>query len=175
MLFGRCERFFFFLSFFGACDVFGQIRFESANTKGIKWINEKELSNSQIDRIRQFNVQEKDVNNWIGLNREPQIFRTFPYKITDVKEPITSLDLKPIPKELIIDKDELIGKQQLEIEDYKMITKHNREVRDKLKMKFYAIGQPLNDNVLQFNKKLNHFRTSLYSDEHTPTGTKIEC
>jgi hypothetical protein len=50
-------------------------------------------------------------------------------------------------------KDELIVKQQLEIEEFKKSREHNKEILKELHMKFYAIGAPLNDNILQFNRK----------------------
>jgi SMC interacting uncharacterized protein involved in chromosome segregation len=50
-------------------------------------------------------------------------------------------------------KDELISKQQLQIEEYKQMLQENTELKRDLKMMFYAIGQPLNDNILQFNKE----------------------
>ncbi len=50
-------------------------------------------------------------------------------------------------------KDELIAKQQLEIEKYKIQEKRNKELKRSLHYKFYAIGAPLNDNILQFNKE----------------------
>lgn len=50
-------------------------------------------------------------------------------------------------------KDELITKQQLEIEEYKIILQENKKLLKLLRGKFYNIGQPLNDNVLQFNKE----------------------
>lgn len=50
-------------------------------------------------------------------------------------------------------KDELITKQQLEIEHYKAQTEANRALRSKIVGQFVNIGQPLNDNVLQFNTK----------------------
>jgi SMC interacting uncharacterized protein involved in chromosome segregation len=50
-------------------------------------------------------------------------------------------------------KDELIAKQQLQIEEYKKMLKENTELKRDLEMMFYAIGQPLNDNILQFNKE----------------------
>jgi hypothetical protein len=49
-------------------------------------------------------------------------------------------------------KDELITKQQLEIEGYKIAIAENYKLKTDLLMRFYAIGQPLNDNKLQFNK-----------------------
>ncbi len=49
--------------------------------------------------------------------------------------------------------EQLIVKQQLEIETYKELLDENAQIIDKLKMSFYAIGQPLNDNRLQFNDK----------------------
>ena len=49
-------------------------------------------------------------------------------------------------------KDELITKQQLQIEEYKRMLQENTKTIDDLKMRFYGIGQPLNDNVLMFNK-----------------------
>ena len=50
-------------------------------------------------------------------------------------------------------KDELISKQQLEIEEYKQKLIENSEIKKDLEMRFYAMGQPLNDNCLQFNKE----------------------
>ena len=50
-------------------------------------------------------------------------------------------------------KDELIAKQQLEIEEYKEKLKENKELKRQIIGKFYNIGQPLNDNVLQMDKK----------------------
>jgi hypothetical protein len=49
-------------------------------------------------------------------------------------------------------KDELIAKQQLQIEEYKEILKLNKELKRKIEGKLFNIGQPLNDNVLQMNK-----------------------
>ena len=49
-------------------------------------------------------------------------------------------------------KDELIAKQQLEIEDYKAQLIENTKIGLEIKGKFYSIGAPLNDNILQFNK-----------------------
>jgi len=50
-------------------------------------------------------------------------------------------------------KDELITKQQLEIEEYKQKLIENTKLKKDLEMRFYAIGQPLNDNCLMFNKE----------------------
>ena len=50
-------------------------------------------------------------------------------------------------------KDELIAKQQLEIEDYKAQLIENTKIGREIKGKFYNIGAPLNDNILQFNKE----------------------
>jgi hypothetical protein len=50
-------------------------------------------------------------------------------------------------------KDELIVKQQLKIEEYESKLSQNAETINDIKMLFYAIGQPLNDNVLKFNNK----------------------
>jgi len=50
-------------------------------------------------------------------------------------------------------KDELIVKQQLKIEEYESKLLQNAETINDIKMLFYAIGQPLNDNVLEFNNK----------------------
>ena len=49
-------------------------------------------------------------------------------------------------------KDELIAKQQIQIEQYKETLKENIGLISRIKGKFYNIGQPLNDNVLQMNK-----------------------
>ena len=49
-------------------------------------------------------------------------------------------------------KDELITKQQLQIEEYKEMLKENKELKIQIVGKFYNMSQPLNDNVLQMNK-----------------------
>ncbi len=49
-------------------------------------------------------------------------------------------------------KNELIAKQQIQIEEYKAMLDENSEIIKSLNGKFYSIGAPLNDNVLQFNK-----------------------
>ena len=49
-------------------------------------------------------------------------------------------------------KDELIAKQQLEIEDYKAQLIENTKIGREIKGKFYNMGAPLNDNILKFNK-----------------------
>lgn len=48
-------------------------------------------------------------------------------------------------------KDELITKQQLEIEEMKENLKSDSEIRWNLISMFYAVWWPLNDNILQFN------------------------
>ncbi len=48
--------------------------------------------------------------------------------------------------------EQLITKQQLEIEEYKQSKADNKKLRKELIGKFYNIGEPLNDNVLEFNK-----------------------
>ena len=48
-------------------------------------------------------------------------------------------------------KDELITKQQLEIEQYKQDEEENRNTLRSLEGMFYSIGAPLNDNILKFN------------------------
>lgn len=50
-------------------------------------------------------------------------------------------------------KDELIAKQQLEIEEYKMLAEQNKKLVSEISGSFTAIGRPLNDNVLQFNSR----------------------
>jgi hypothetical protein len=50
-------------------------------------------------------------------------------------------------------KDELITKQQLEIEQYKEMLEENADIVSSLTGLFFNIGQPLNDNVLNFNKE----------------------
>jgi len=49
-------------------------------------------------------------------------------------------------------KDELITKQQLQIEHYKKVFSENTNLKRKMIGKFCNIGQPLNDNVLKMNK-----------------------
>lgn len=50
-------------------------------------------------------------------------------------------------------KDELIAKQQLEIEEMKSVFEANKQVISDLHFKIHGIGQPLNDNCLKFNKE----------------------
>ena len=50
-------------------------------------------------------------------------------------------------------KDELITKQQLEIEHYKTQADANAKIKSGIIGKCYNMGQPLNDNILQFNTK----------------------
>ena len=50
-------------------------------------------------------------------------------------------------------KDELIAKQQLEIEGYKSKLIENTEIARQIRCKFYSVGAPLNENILQFNKE----------------------
>ena len=50
-------------------------------------------------------------------------------------------------------KDELITKQQLEIEELKKDFKENEKLRKEIRGMFYNIGQPLNDNILKMNNK----------------------
>lgn len=49
--------------------------------------------------------------------------------------------------------EELISKQQLEIEKYKKAFEENKELINDITCKFVCVGQPLNDNLLQFNKE----------------------
>ena len=44
-------------------------------------------------------------------------------------------------------KNELIVKQQLELEKYKEMLEENKKLKSKIIGKFYGCGQPLNDNV----------------------------
>ena len=50
-------------------------------------------------------------------------------------------------------KDELIVKQQLEIEQLKQDLDEYREACKKVVMRTVCIGGPLNDNVLQYTRK----------------------
>jgi len=49
-------------------------------------------------------------------------------------------------------KNDLIAEQQLEIRELKKRCKENKKLSHLISMKFIAIGQPLNDNCLKFNK-----------------------
>jgi len=58
--------------------------------------------------------------------------------------------------------EELITKQQLQIEVMKQTLESNVKIIRELKNRFYGIGQPLNDNFLQFNpKQLGWFHRTL--------------
>jgi len=59
-------------------------------------------------------------------------------------------------------KDELISKQQLELEDLKEQLRENKETLEELHGKFYNIGAPLNDNILKFNDKQLSWCGSVY-------------
>ena len=48
--------------------------------------------------------------------------------------------------------EQLITKQQIEIEEYKQLLQENNKIKHDLTMMFYAMGQPLNDNILKFNQ-----------------------
>jgi hypothetical protein len=50
-------------------------------------------------------------------------------------------------------KDELIAKQQIQIEEQKERISETNRLRKLLISRFCSIGAPLNDNVLQFNKE----------------------
>ena len=50
-------------------------------------------------------------------------------------------------------KDELISKQQLEIEKMKSILEANKIIISGMYLKIYGIGQPLNDNSINFNQQ----------------------
>lgn len=49
-------------------------------------------------------------------------------------------------------KDELIVKQQLEIEGYKQICVNNEKIKRQMIGRFFNIGAPLNDNNLKMNE-----------------------
>lgn len=49
--------------------------------------------------------------------------------------------------------DELITKQQLEIEELKTLIKENESQKEKVHCLLFNIGAPLNDNLLNFNKE----------------------
>lgn len=50
-----------------------------------------------------------------------------------------------------VNKDQLIAKQQLKIEEYEEILKKNAEVKEALISCFYSIGEPFDDNSWTFN------------------------
>lgn len=50
-------------------------------------------------------------------------------------------------------KAQLITKQQLEIEDLRKKIAEHKKIKSALHNKFYAMGAPLNDNILAFNHK----------------------
>jgi len=49
--------------------------------------------------------------------------------------------------------EQLVTKQQLEIERYKSILENNELIINDLHGLIHGIGQPLNDNCLEFNNK----------------------
>jgi len=58
--------------------------------------------------------------------------------------------------------EELITKQQLEIEAYKKAFKENNRLIERVKGNFIAIGQPLNDNILKFDNKQLTWAMEIY-------------
>jgi hypothetical protein len=50
-------------------------------------------------------------------------------------------------------KDELIVRQQIQIEKMSAKLKQNKAVYKKAISRFYSIGAPLNDNLLKFNSE----------------------
>lgn len=50
-------------------------------------------------------------------------------------------------------KNELIAKQQIEIEELKIANKHNSESFRTIHNMLYGCGAPLNDNCLNFNRE----------------------
>jgi len=57
---------------------------------------------------------------------------------------------------------ELIGKQQLEIEELKKQVKESDNCYKLIRQKMVAIGGPLNDNYLGFNKDQLKFIQDIY-------------
>jgi hypothetical protein len=54
---------------------------------------------------------------------------------------------------MALTKDELIARQQIQIEEYKENMRTNGKILVSLVGKFYSIGAPLNDNCLKMNKE----------------------
>ena len=52
-----------------------------------------------------------------------------------------------------MNKDSLIAKQQLKLEEFEEILSNNTEIVSELNSMFYNIGAPLNDNKLKFNNE----------------------
>lgn len=69
-----------------------------------------------------------------------------------------------------ISKEELIANQQIEIVEYKEMLKENYELKRILWGMFYCIGQPLNDNILQFNQDQQNWCAKVVE-----TIEKINC
>jgi len=61
-----------------------------------------------------------------------------------------------------MNKDTLISKQQLLLEIQQENDAANKAIKKRLKLKFYAIGQPLNDNVLKMNRDQLQWCASVY-------------
>ena len=59
-------------------------------------------------------------------------------------------------------KNTIIAKQQIEIESYKIIFKENHAIHKDIFGMFYSVGQPLNDNKLNFNKDQLQWVFELY-------------
>lgn len=49
--------------------------------------------------------------------------------------------------------EKLISEQQLKLSECESTNKNTKKIKKQLHLKFYAIGEPLNDNILKFNKE----------------------
>lgn len=52
-----------------------------------------------------------------------------------------------------MNKHKLIVEQILKINKHKITSRYNKRLIKKIRNKFIGIGQPLNDNILKFNKE----------------------
>jgi len=71
----------------------------------------------------------------------------------DVKKKYDDDIAYDLVEEGAVAKEQLITKQQLQIEELETAFMKNKNVMKSLYNKFYAIGQPLNDNVLKFDRR----------------------
>jgi len=110
-------------------------------------MNKDELITVYLEKVQRLN---KELSARLSCNRRDFVET----RISFFEEVIKDLNTLPKEKDIKgISKDELITKQQLEIENYKVFFKDNKELIKDIKSRFYSIGQPLNDNCLEFNSK----------------------
>lgn len=84
-----------------------------------------------------------------------KMFDTYPTLALDSLKKIIDAAYEDVKNKHKINmtKDELIAKQQLELEEHYKMFEENSKLLNEIHYKLFGIGQPLNDNCLMFNKE----------------------